>query len=183
MVRETDSSYFTKVGTDFSVHDATSLAKRLGDRGYGSFEEVFSIDERSLKFKGIGKVSLGKLNTLSQVLAERAKTSVGMVEHNISYVIYGKSVYYRYGVYDVDGIPISFPSPYNNENIIWLLKGDKRRISTKLPQGQVEKMINDIGRDIAFLSNHFHLGLQFKTVKIDGIDYFSVDVPPKTKVT
>lgn len=181
-IETVDSSFVKEISHSFSARDVTDLAKRLGVRGHGdSWEEILSMEERMLRFSGIGQSTLNKLDRFREILAEKAKTSVEMTEHNVKYVIYGKSQYYRYGLYLVDGTPISFPSSYSNQNIIWLLKGDGRCMP-EIPEAKKSKMIKDIENDVRFLSNHFDLGLEFRKDEGDGVKYLTVKVPQKTKV-
>lgn len=178
-----DKSFVNEINQSFSARDITDLAKRLGNRGHGnSWEEVLSTEERTLRFSGIGRTSLNRLDKFKEILAEKARISTGMSEHSIKYVIYGKSQYYRCGLYLVDGVPISFPSSYSNQNIIWLLKGDSRRVSIDFPEVKKNKMVDDIEKGIRFLNSHFDLGLEFKRIEDDGIDYVSINVPRKTRV-
>lgn len=187
---EVRSEPIREIDRIFDAQNAVKLAVYLGNRVGGiksapnnSWEGILSLDERSLKFVGIGKKTLERLDTFKRSLGEKAKTSAGMPGHIVEYVTYGRTSYYRRGLYIIDGFPISFPSLSSNEAIISLLRGIKMFVSVdNLSAVNKRKKIDDIEGDIRFLNQHFALGLEFCRVKDGEREYISLKVPQKTKV-
>ena len=164
------------------ITDAAKLAEKLGRAGYISLEEVFNENPNTLASR-LGSTALRRLQSFREELSQFSSEEQREELHTIRIVDYAKAKW-RYSVYVVDErIAISFPDPFVNENMGWLLKGDRRRISALRQNPERQKKEEAFKSETYLLDQNCNLGgLTFQT-KTDGDStYFWINVPHTVKV-
>lgn len=136
---------------DPRVDKIAKLADKLGRGGYGSWFEVFSVNEsklRGIHKHGIGDFAIATLNSFKSDLISLPIPDI----HTIVVSQHAKQNY-AYQVYIMDDLPISFPNSYVNYVFQWALEGHPIQFAGLKTEAS-QTIRQDFSREIELINSY-----------------------------